>query len=54
MLPIPANRINWTTSSFLIGTFLLTCTAVPAYLWFFGIDWFQGTTVRPAVNGHCL
>ena len=45
MLPIPANRINWTTSSFLIGTFLLTCTAVPAYLWFFGIDWFQVTLV---------
>ena len=38
---IPTDRINWVTSSFLIGTFLLTLTAVPAYLWFFGISWFQ-------------
>ena len=38
---IPTERINWTTSTFLIGTFLLTLTAVPLYLWKFGIDWFQ-------------
>src|SRR3984893_18087246 len=38
---IPADRINWTTSSFLIGTFFLTFTAVPLYLWYFGVDWFQ-------------
>jgi stearoyl-CoA desaturase (Delta-9 desaturase) len=38
---IPTDRINWTTSSFLIGTFFLTLTAVPLYLWYFGIDWFQ-------------
>jgi stearoyl-CoA desaturase (Delta-9 desaturase) len=38
---IPVDRINWTTSSFLIGTFLLSITAVPVYLWFFGFDWFQ-------------
>ena len=38
---IPASRINWTTSSFLIGTVVLTLTAVPLYLWYFGIDWFQ-------------
>ena len=38
---LPRARINWTTSSFLIGTLVLTLTAVPAYLWFFGIDWFQ-------------
>ncbi|MFL6590385.1 MAG: acyl-CoA desaturase [Chthoniobacterales bacterium] len=38
---IPLERINWTTSSFLIGTLLLTVTALPVYLWFFGIDWFQ-------------
>jgi len=37
---IPFNRVNWTTSSFLIGTFLLTLTAVPLYLWHFGVDWF--------------
>src|SRR5215469_16801609 len=38
---IPINRVNWTTSSFLIGTFLLTLTAVPLYLWHFGIAWFH-------------
>ena len=38
---IPTERINWVTSSFLIGTFILTLTAVPAYLWFYGLNWFQ-------------
>lgn len=38
---LPASRINWTNSSFLIGTFVVTCTAVPLYLWHFGVDWFQ-------------
>lgn len=38
---LPLERINWVTSSFLIGTLALTLTAVPAYLWFFGLDWFQ-------------
>ena len=38
---IPTDRINWTTSSFLIGTFFLTLTAVPLYLWYFGVDWFH-------------
>ncbi len=38
---IPTDRINWTTSAFLIGTFVLTLTAVPLYLWYFGVDWFQ-------------
>jgi stearoyl-CoA desaturase (delta-9 desaturase) len=38
---IPLDRINWTTSSFLIGTLFLTLTAVPLYLWNFGIDWFH-------------
>ena len=37
----PLHRINWTTSSFLIGTLALTLTAVPLYLWHFGLDWFQ-------------
>ena len=41
ILRLPTDRINWTTSSFLIGTFALTLTAVPAYIWYFGIDWFQ-------------
>lgn len=38
---IPSSRINWTNSSFLIGTFVITCTAVPLYLWHYGVDAFQ-------------
>ncbi len=38
---IPFNRINWKTSLFLIGTLLLTVTAVPLYIWRCGLDWFQ-------------
>jgi stearoyl-CoA desaturase (delta-9 desaturase) len=38
---IPSTRINWTNSSFLIGTFVITCTAVPLYLWHYGVDAFQ-------------
>jgi stearoyl-CoA desaturase (Delta-9 desaturase) len=38
---IPFHRVNWLVSSFLIGTLFLSITAVPLYLWFFGIDWFQ-------------
>src|SRR5947209_7314586 len=37
----PFGRINWVTSSFLIGTLALTLTAVPLYLWRFGFDWVQ-------------
>ncbi|MEM7143782.1 MAG: fatty acid desaturase [Verrucomicrobiota bacterium] len=37
----PVARINWITSSFLIGTFLIAVFATPVYLWHFGIDWFQ-------------
>ena len=38
---LPASRINWTNSAFLIGTFVVTCTAVPYYLWAYGVDAFQ-------------
>ncbi|MES2569937.1 MAG: fatty acid desaturase [Verrucomicrobiota bacterium] len=38
---IPFDKVNWTTSSFLIGTLLLSLTAVPLYIWKFGLDWFQ-------------
>ena len=38
---IPTDRINWTTSAFLIGTLFLTLTAMPLYLWYFGINWFH-------------
>src|SRR4029077_428041 len=41
VLRLPLDRINWLTSSFLIGTLVLTLSAVPIYLWFFGLDWFQ-------------
>jgi len=41
LLRLPLDRINWLTSSFLIGTLILSLTAVPMYLWFFGLDWFQ-------------
>lgn len=41
VLGLPIDRINWLTSSFLIGTLTLTLTAVPLYLWFFRLDWFQ-------------
>jgi stearoyl-CoA desaturase (delta-9 desaturase) len=37
----PIERINWMTSSFLMGTLALTLTAVPLYLWYFGLDRFQ-------------
>lgn len=40
---LPASRINWTNSSFLIGTAIITCTAVPLYLWHYGLNWFQGS-----------
>jgi stearoyl-CoA desaturase (Delta-9 desaturase) len=38
---LPSARINWTNSSFLIGTAFVTLTAVPLYLWHYGVDWFQ-------------
>ena len=43
---IPIDRINWTTSAFLIGTLVLTLTAVPLYLWYFGFDWFYFAICR--------
>jgi stearoyl-CoA desaturase (delta-9 desaturase) len=41
LLRLPLDRINWITSSFLIGTLVLSLTAVPVYLYHFGLDWFQ-------------
>lgn len=38
---LPSARINWTNSSFLIGTAVITFTAVPLYLWHYGVDLFQ-------------
>ena len=37
----PWKRVEWSNSIFLISTFLITVTAVPAYLWHFGLDWFM-------------
>lgn len=38
---IQSKLINWPNSLFLVGTLLITLTAVPAYLWRHGLDWFQ-------------
>lgn len=35
---LPNTSINWVTSSFLIGTAFLAVTAVPYYIWRFGLD----------------
>ncbi len=40
-LRIPFERVDWVNSSFLIGTSIVTLTAVPVYLWKYGLDWFQ-------------
>ena len=41
MYRIPFDRVNWTTSIFLISTALIALVGVPIYLVNFGIDWFQ-------------
>jgi len=41
MRRIPFNRVNWITSIFLIVTALTSVTAVPLYIWHYGLDWFQ-------------
>ena len=41
LFQLPLDRINWITSSFLIGTLALTLIGVPLYLYHFGLDWFQ-------------
>ena len=38
---IPWERVNWTTSIFLAVINTLAVTAVPLYLWHYGLDWFQ-------------
>ncbi len=38
---LPWKKIHWLNSTFLIGTFLTTLFAVPAYIWHFGLDAFQ-------------
>lgn len=40
-MKFPFERVNWTTSVFLIGTLVITLTATPVYLWKYGVDWFQ-------------
>ena len=41
MYRIPFDRVNWITSSFLIGTAIIAIVGLPIYLIQFGIDWFQ-------------
>ena len=43
MMRIPWKSVDWKNSVFLIGTFLVTLTAVPLYLWRFGLGQFQAT-----------
>ena len=41
MYRIPFNRVNWITSSFLIGTALIALVGVPIYIFKYGLDLFQ-------------
>lgn len=41
MYRIPFDRVNWITSSFLIGTAAIAVFGLPIYLYHYGIDWFQ-------------
>jgi len=34
-------RVNWPNSIFLATTLFISLTAVPAYIWFFGVSWFH-------------
>lgn len=38
---IPWDRVNWKTSVFLAVINTLAITAVPLYIWHYGLDWFQ-------------
>ncbi len=38
---IPFDRVNWKTSIFLMVTTLISITAVPWYIWRYGLDMFQ-------------
>ena len=40
MYRIPFDRVNWTTSSFLIGTALIALFGLPVYLYHYGANWF--------------
>jgi len=39
----PEKGIDWVASAFLIGTFVLSITAVPLWIWKFGITWLDIT-----------
>jgi stearoyl-CoA desaturase (delta-9 desaturase) len=41
MYRIPFDRVNWVTSSFLIGTALIALIGLPIYLFHYGMNWFQ-------------
>ncbi len=34
------HKINWITTVFLSGTFLIAAIGTPLYLWFYGFSWF--------------
>lgn len=37
---IPFNRVIWVTSTFLTVTLLISLTAVPLFVWHYGLNWF--------------
>lgn len=41
MARITWQKINWYNTVFLLGTLLVTLTAVPAYVWHYGLSWFH-------------
>jgi stearoyl-CoA desaturase (delta-9 desaturase) len=40
-MPYNLKSVRWQNTLFLGSTLLVTLTAVPAYLWAYGLDWFQ-------------
>ena len=41
MFRIPFDRVNWLVSIFLMGTLVISLTAVPLYIWHYGLSLFQ-------------
>jgi stearoyl-CoA desaturase (delta-9 desaturase) len=41
MFPKSWRLVNWPNCLFLLGTLFLSVTAVPAYIWRNGLEWFQ-------------
>jgi len=52
MMRIPWKSVDWKNSVFLIGTFLVTLTAVPLYLWRFGVGPVSSNAVCGFLSVH--